>query len=421
MKIAVIGSGGREHAILWRLSRDNDRRELYALPGNGGTHKLATSVSVNTADTRQLIITVRNLSPDLVVVGPENPLADGIVDHLQEFRIPCFGPMKAAARLESSKAFAKQFMQECDIPTADFEIFTDFENLRKFMDGRDQQEKWVVKADGLAAGKGAFVCSSHEEVLRYSHALLIDGLLGSAGKTIVLEKRLEGREVSALFWCDGERFLPFPPAQDYKRALDNDQGANTGGMGSYCPAPHLTAELQDDVSQRIVAPLVRRLAELGTPYTGVLYVGLMLTASGPQVIEFNCRFGDPETQVILPVWGGNFAETMLACSEGGLSQVQSTVPPLTTAAVCVVLAAEGYPDPYKKEIPLHDIADTEHSVTYHAGTIRDGARLLSSGGRVLNAVGFGSDLSQARSRAYERAEQLKVAGLRYRSDIAVKT
>jgi phosphoribosylamine--glycine ligase len=419
LKIAVVGAGGREHCILWRLARDQDQHSLFALPGNGGTGGLARTVDVDVGNVSALHDALRSLRANLVVIGPETPLADGIADRLQSDGIPCFGPVAAAAQIEASKVFAKLLMREQAIPTADFEIFTDFALLERFVRSASYGNGWVVKADGLAAGKGAFVCTSLDDVLTSAHALLVDNALGGAGHTVILERKLKGREVSALFWCDGAQFEALPPAQDYKRAQDGDSGPNTGGMGSYCPAAHLTRSLQTVVADRIVRPVVRALADRGTPYRGILYVGLMLTDAGPQVIEFNCRFGDPETQVILPVWKGNLAERMLACSEGRLRsdlQVRSDEP---EAVVCVVLAAEGYPGGYEKGVALKDVPDSENAVTFHAGTRRSGSDLVSSGGRVLNAVGLGSTVAEARAHAYARVERIRVQGLRCRSDIAL--
>jgi phosphoribosylamine--glycine ligase len=420
LKIAVVGSGGREHCILWRLARDEDKHALFALPGNGGTGGLAQTVDVDIGNVSSLHDALRDIRADLVVIGPEAPLADGIADRLQRDGIPCFGPVGAAAQIEASKAFAKLLMREQAIPTAEFEIFDDFALLERFVRSAPYGDGWVVKADGLAAGKGAFVCASLDDVLTNAHALLVENALGAAGREAVLERRLKGREVSALFWCDGERFEALPPAQDYKRAEDGDAGPNTGGMGSYCPATHLTESLQSEVADRIVRPVLRALADRGASYRGVLYVGLMLTEAGPQVIEFNCRFGDPETQVILPVWKGNMAARLLSCCEGRLqpdAQARSGGP---QAAVCVVLAAEGYPGTYEKGIVLKDAPDSENAVTFHAGTRRSASGLVSSGGRVLNAVGLGSTVAEARAHAYAHVERIRVKGLRCRSDIALR-
>jgi phosphoribosylamine--glycine ligase len=419
VKIAVIGSGGREHAILWRLARDSETHELFALPGNGGTDRIARTVATDASSVPLLMDELRRLKPDLVVVGPEIPLAAGLADSLQEAGMACFGPTARAARIESSKVFAKQLMQRYGIPTADFQVFSDYRQVEAFVQSEPEDPGWVVKADGLAAGKGAYVCNGTADTLATAHALLVEGILGDSGRTIVLERKLIGREVSALYWCDGENCLPLPAAQDYKRAQDRDQGPNTGGMGSYSPATHLTPALAKEVEARIIIPTLRAMAMEGSLYRGILYAGLMLTANGPEVIEFNCRFGDPETQTILPVWDGDFAGTLLTCATGTL-KVPAQTPPLTRHAVCVVLAADGYPDRYRKSIPLTEMEDTDHAFTLHAGTARVNGQLVSTGGRVLNALGVGPTVKDARIRAYELAGRLLVAGLRYRTDIALQ-
>jgi phosphoribosylamine--glycine ligase len=418
LKIAVVGSGGREHAMLWRLSRDPGNPKLYALPGNGGTTRLAETIPVDSGNVAALRQALRSLSPDLAVIGPEGPLAAGLSDLLAEDGILCFGPSANAARIEASKVFAKRLMSTHGIPTAEFEVFDEYDALAKYMKQQPWNEGWVVKADGLAAGKGAYVCSSTDETLHTARDLLVEGTLGKAGATVVLERKLAGREVSALYLCDGERFVALPPAQDYKRAEDNDAGPNTGGMGSYCPAPQLTPKLREDVERKIIAPTLDALAMEGSTYRGVLYAGLMLTSAGPQVIEFNCRFGDPETQVILPLLKRNFGATLAGCAEGHLAQDNAGTMAASNAAVCVVLAAEGYPERYKKGIPLIEVADTERTFTFHAGTARENGRLSSTGGRVLNAIGLGDDVESARESAYELAERLRVPGLRFRRDIA---
>lgn len=418
MRIAVVGSGGREHAILWRLARDPHRHELIAVPGNGGTTELAHSVRPDGSTVDDLARCLAALRPELVIVGPEIPLAAGLADLLRERSISCFGPVRAAAQIEASKVFAKRFMRDHAIPTAPFEVFTDYAAVRAFLEAQPPAAQWVVKADGLAAGKGAFVCDDNDEVLAVARDLLAGGTLGDAGRTIVLERRLFGREVSALFLCDGERFVALPPAQDYKRAFDGDAGPNTGGMGSFCPARHLSPELAMLVAESIVRPVLSGLRDLGAPYRGVLYVGLMLTTDGPQVIEFNCRFGDPETQAILPVIGGDFSALLLQCATGALPASASAAIPATGAAVCVVIAAQNYPAAYPTGIPLSFVSDTDHAFTFHAGTSRKDGALRSSGGRVLNAVGIGPDIAAARRRAYALADELTVPGLRRRADIA---
>lgn len=418
MNIAVVGSGGREHAILRRLSQDVEHHQLFSVPGNGGTERLAQNIFSDVGNVPHLFEDLRRLQPDLVVVGPEGPLAGGLTDLLQDAGIPSFGPTARAARIESSKVFAKQLMQRYRVPTAEFQIFSDYKQLERFIKHEPEGNGWVVKADGLAAGKGAYVCADQAEVLSTAHALLVDGTLGDAGRTVVVERKLVGREVSALFFCDGETCLALPPAQDYKRALVGDQGPNTGGMGSFCPADHLTPALQKEVEARVIAPTLRAMAMEGSLYQGILYAGLMLTEDGPQVIEFNCRFGDPETQTILPVWEGDFAATLLMCTQGNLNSNGGRIQPVSRCAVCVVLAADGYPDRYKKGIPISEVDDAEQAFTLHAGTVRVDGRLVSNGGRVLNAVGTGSTKDEARQHAIRLAERLLVPGLRFRSDIA---
>jgi phosphoribosylamine---glycine ligase len=419
MKIVVIGSGGREHALLWKLSKNKAVSELIALPGNGGTASIARNLIPASNTTEGLVDEIRNLNPDLVVVGPEQPLANGITDLLEKANVLSFGPSARAARIESSKVFSKELMRKYGIPTADFEIFEDFEMLAGYIHEHPRLNGRVVKADGLAAGKGAFVCANDDEAISISRKLLKEGVLGEAGKRVVLEEKLIGTEASAHFWCDGERFAPLPVARDYKRALDGDAGPNTGGMGTLCPAGHVSPKILDEVSRTIVSPTLRAMTDEGCPYRGVLYVGLMLTDNGPQVIEYNCRFGDPETQVMLPVLEGDIVETMIACAQGKL--IPQTATSSSSTAVCVVLAAEGYPGSYRKGIELKEIANTDKRFTFHAGTQIINGRLISSGGRVLNAVGRGETMEAARANAYLLANQLLVPGLRFRSDIAADT
>lgn len=418
MKVAVIGSGGREHALIWKLHRHPLVKQIYALPGNGGTAAISEPVPVRADDIADLHRAILTISPDLVVVGPEVALARGISDALQRDNISCFGPTARAARIESSKVFAKQLLAKHNVPTAAFRVFDSFDDLKAYVLREPKPSDWVVKADGLAAGKGAYVCSSLEEVLEAARALLVEQVLGEAGRTLVLERKLIGREASALYWCDGEHFVPLPAAQDYKRAFDGEAGPNTGGMGSFAPAPHLTPALCAEVGARIIEPTLRALANEDSPFKGILYAGLMLTADGPQVIEFNCRFGDPETQVIMPVWPGDIIKTMFACINGDLNE--HAVPSLAEQhAVCVVLAASGYPGSYAKDIALRFVPDSSTAITFHAGTATHDGQVRSTGGRVLNAVGVGDSMAAARASAYQLAEQLDVPGLFFRKDIAL--
>ncbi|MFH1009800.1 MAG: phosphoribosylamine--glycine ligase [bacterium] len=416
MKILLIGSGGREHALAWKLKQDGVT-EIVAAPGNAGIAQIARCEQVASEDLAGIVDLAKREKPDLVVVGPEVPLAMGLADKLADEKIPVFGPAAKAARIESSKVFAKELMAQEGIPTADFRAIDDYSQLSQFLRGEGKGRPWVIKADGLAAGKGSIVCPDSYKAQFWGHEMLVRGRFGEAGKRVILEEKLEGREASVLFLCDGENSLPLPIAQDYKRAEDGDQGKNTGGMGSFAPAKHVTPELLAEVEQRIVAPVLSALRREGSPFCGVLYVGLMLTTEGPKVIEFNCRFGDPETQVILPVWPGNLTEALIACTEGRIRDVQKPEP--KGAAVCVVLAAEGYPDDYEKGIrlrlPSKEIGD---ALVFHAGTQVAEHGIVSSGGRVLNAVGLGPDIARASAKAYALAESLKVRGLRYRRDIA---
>lgn len=416
MRIVVIGSGGREHALIWKFSRSGYAPKIYAMPGNVGMKPLCELVPVGNSNAAMLE-KILEIGPDLVVIGPEQPLANGLSEQIERKGIRCFGPTSGAAQVESSKVFAKNLMRANGIPTAAFEVFSDFYALSEFVQDQPRDSGRVIKADGLAAGKGAFVCDSDDQVLEIAHRLLVDHALGAAGARVVVEDRLEGREASMHFLCDGERFVALPTAQDYKRAYDQDQGSNTGGMGTFCPAGHVSDDLTRDVGQRIVAPTLGALAVSGTPYRGLLYVGIMLTAEGPQVIEFNCRFGDPETQVMMPCLEYDPIDAMIACVDGTLvpSQYERKA---VGAAVCVVLCADGYPDHYEKGIQLTAPACNGQQLLFSAGTTLLDGKWVSNGGRVLNAVGLGVSLSEARRQAYELAERARVPGLRFRGDIA---
>lgn len=416
MRILLIGSGGREHVLAWKLKQDG-AGEIVAAPGNAGIAQMARCEPVAAEDLPALVDLAKRERVDLVVVGPEAPLAMGLADQLAAEGIPVFGPTEKAARIESSKVFAKELMARENIPTAAFQVFDDFSAMRQFLRGEGKGRPWVVKADGLAAGKGSIVCPDAYKAQFWGHEMLVQGRFGEAGKRVVLEEKLEGREASILFLCDGEDFLALPIAQDYKRAEDGDLGKNTGGMGAFAPSAHVTPEVLSQVETGIVEPTLATLQRQATRFCGVLYVGLMLTADGPKVVEFNCRFGDPESQVILPIWSGNLAQHLLACVEGRLANVAR--PESTGAAACVVLAAEGYPDAYERGVRLRfPRQEMDRSLIFHAGTREGDGGIVSAGGRVLNAVGLGDDIAQARKRAYALAQALKVRGLRYRQDIA---
>lgn len=415
MKIAVVGSGGREHAILKKLSLDSPAAELLAFPGNGGTSELARNVLCDVTRVDALASALEHEAVDLVIVGPEIPLALGLVNRCRDLGIHCFGPTAAGARLESSKIFAKEVMTSAGVPTASYRVFEGFAEVQDYV--KANPGPCVVKADGLAAGKGAFVCDTGLGALAVAERLLIKGELGAAGRRLLLEERLYGEEVSCMYFCDGEHFRALPVARDYKRALDHDRGDNTGGMGSVCPSRQWNAVYAEEVERRIIGPVLRNMAGRGAPYRGILYAGLMLTDQGPYVIEFNCRLGDPETQTILPVWQGNFLEHALACLDQRLDQVP--VAESVGYAVCVVLAANGYPATHQSgiEIKLSEKFTNDRGHVLHAGTMVIDGQCVSTGGRVLNAIGIGASPEVARANAYDLAKWLKVPGLRFREDI----
>ncbi len=427
MRILVIGSGGREHALAWKLAESPRVTDVFVAPGNGGTvgGKLANA-PVAADDIFELVAFAQKNAIDLAVVGPEAPLAAGIVDAFQVAGVRAFGPVQAAAQLEASKVFAKQFMIEEGIPTAPAGIFTDYEAALAYL--RQLDEPVVVKADGLAAGKGVLVCDTRAEAEAALKQIMVDRAFGAAGDKALIETRLDGEEASLLAFCDGTTVAPMLPARDYKRALDGDGGLNTGGMGGYCPAPHLTPELVDEVMRRVLQPAVNGMRRRGAPYVGVLYAGLMLTKAGPRVLEFNCRFGDPETQLLMPLLDTDLVDIMLACIEGRLASAPIAWKPLTS--VGIVLASGGYPGDYAKGKRISESANQRIGesanqrisgdvIVFHAGTQVKEDRLVTSGGRVLAVVAAAPTLGEARERAYEGVKQVHFEGMHYRTDIAL--
>lgn len=418
MRVAVIGRGGREHALVRALTASPRVRDVLALPGNDGIR--ADGVECLEADPMDVAAVagiLRQRKVDLVVVGPEAPLVAGLADGLEAVDIAVFGPRREAARIEGSKAFAKGFMERHHIPTAAGHVFDDPAAAEAFV--RRHPGAWVVKADGLAAGKGVVVCSDTDEALAAIDRLMRQRQLGDAGARVVVEERLEGQELSVLAVTDGQRVELLEPARDYKRLGDGDTGPNTGGMGTYSPVPDVDAALLDEVRRRILEPAVGGMAEEGYPYRGVLYAGLMLTSHGPRVLEFNCRWGDPEAQVIVPRLATDLAEVCWAAATGQLDRVTLTWRP--EAAVCVVVAAAGYPgqpavgDPIQG---LDEAAAVPGVHVDHAGTRRVAGRWVTAGGRVVAVTALGRDLAEARRRAYEAADLVKFAGRQLRRDIA---
>jgi len=406
----VVGSGGREHALAWRLAQGGGI-QIYATPGNPGIASLATCLPVAQTDVAALASAAADLGIGLTVVGPEAPLAAGLADAFAAQGLKVFGPSAAAAQIEASKAFAKSLMRRWQIPTADFKAFDDSSDAISYV--RRSSGRVVVKADGLAAGKGVVVARTAAEAETAVADFMVRRVHGPAGARVVIEECLDGEEASVLALVCGERVWPLVPVQDYKRAGDGDNGPNTGGMGAIAPAP-LPGGLMGQVIDQILEPVAAAMAREGRPYTGVLYAGIMVTADGPKVLEFNCRFGDPEAQVILPLLQGSFADILLDVVDG-------RTPPLrwsTGAAACVVLASGGYPGHYRTGFPIAGLEQVPQDIrVFHAGTAVADARLVTAGGRVFNAVGLGPTLEGAVSRAYAGVAPILFDGMQYRSDI----
>jgi len=420
MRILVIGSGAREHALLWTLRRSERVTALYAAPGNGGTAALATSVAIPVDDHEALARFAAAGKIDLTVVGPEAPLVAGLADGFHERGLSVFGPAADGARIEGSKAWAKQFFERHGIPSAPFRVFDSAGEARDHVASR--RAPMVVKADGLAAGKGVVVASTRAEALDAVDAMLVRREFGRAGESIVIEDCLDGEELSIHAITDGERTVLLPPAQDHKRLLDGDRGPNTGGMGAYAPAPLATPALIETIQASIIAPALRGFLAEGIRYRGVLYFGLMITAQGPQVLEVNCRFGDPETQVILPLLQGDLAALLAAASSSSLVGIPHATRP--GAALCVVLASEGYPGPHRSGVPVTGLdraAALDGVTVFHAGTRRVSRdQVLTSGGRVLGVTAVADDLARAATRAYQAASLISFPGMIYRRDIGTR-
>ncbi|MDX9828936.1 MAG: phosphoribosylamine--glycine ligase [Anaerolineae bacterium] len=412
----VVGSGGREHALAWALSRSPRVEAVFLAPGNGSTQALATNVAVDAGDVAGLVAVARRERIDLTVVGPEAPLVTGLVDALHAAGLRAFGPVAAAARLEGSKAFAKRFMIEEGIPTGVGAIFDDHGAARAYL--ARHPEPVVVKASGLAAGKGVMVCATRDEAEEALRRIMVERAFGAAGDEVLVEECLAGEEASLLAFSDGRTVVPMLPARDYKRAGEGDRGPNTGGMGCYAPSPHLPPALVDEVLARVLQPAVDAMRRRGTPYVGVLYAGLMLTGAGPRVLEFNCRFGDPETQVLLPLLETDLAEILLACVEGRLHAVD--VRWKEAHAVTVVMAARGYPGAYERGQAIagvDDAAAVEGAVVFGAGTASVDGRLVTNGGRILAVTAVAPDHAAARERAYRAVDRIDFAGAQLRRDI----
>jgi phosphoribosylamine---glycine ligase len=416
MRVLLVGSGGREHALAWSLARSPLLGELHAAPGNPGIGTLARLHPVPVSDLEGLTRLAVEIDADLVVVGPEAPLVAGLVDRLSAAGVAAFGPTAAAARLEGSKAFAKSVMDAAGVPTARFTVCDTVAAAHAAIAEADGDV--VVKADGLAAGKGVVVCASTAEAHAAVAAALVDARFGSAGRRVLIEERLEGPELSLLALCDGEHVLPLAPARDYKRVGDGDLGPNTGGMGSISPVPDVGDDVVADIVARVHRPVINELARRGTPYRGCLYAGLILTDDGPRVIEFNARFGDPETQAILPRTAGDTLALLARATGSSLAGCE--IEAGEAACVSVVVAARGYPDAPELGDPIDgvDAAEEVEGVTvFHAGTTAGPSGLATSGGRILNVTAVGPDFETARRRAYAGVDRIRIDGSHHRSDI----
>ena len=423
MNILVVGSGGREHALCWKLKQSPTVTRLLCAPGNAGIEQVAEMVPVKANDLDGLLRLAKKEHIDLTVVGPEQSLALGIVDLFEANGLAIFGPNQSAARLESSKVFAKDFMVRNSIPTARHQSFahTDAEKARQYIESLPTPI--VVKADGLAAGKGVTICASRQEAIMAVRTMMEDKAFGIAGEKVVIEEYMTGEEASFLAITDGIHVFPLAPAQDHKRILDGDRGKNTGGMGAYAPAPVMNKTVVDRVMREIVLPTIQGMHSEGIPFRGCLYVGLMITAVGPKVVEYNCRFGDPETQVIIPLIDGDLAQILLSAATGKLASVM--VHQHTASAVCVVMASQGYPDEYevgKKILGLDKVRAEDGVVVFHAGTKKSANAILTSGGRVLGvtAIGYDHELEETIRTAYGAIDKITFDGAYYRRDIGAK-
>jgi len=419
MNVLIIGSGGREHTFAWKIAQSHDVERIYCVPGNAGMAQIAECIKINTKDLDALAEFAKSKSIDLTVVGPEAPLADGLVDTFSRHGLQAFGPSKAAAEIEASKAFSKEFMAKYNIPTAEYQIFDDAKNAQEYI--KEIGAPIVVKASGLAAGKGVIVCQAVEEALEAVKTIMVERKFGDSGDKVVIEECLVGEEASFIVLTDGEDILPLVTSQDHKPVYDDDKGSNTGGMGAYSPAPVITPDLRDKIMETIVEPTVKGMANEGREYKGFLYVGLMISDGIAKVLEFNCRLGDPEAQVILPRLKSDLVKPLLACIQGTIGQVDLEWRP--EPAVCVVMASGGYPVKYEKgkEIKgLDEASQFEDVIVFHAGTAEDNGKIITNGGRVLGVTALDKDISLTIKRAYKAVDKISFEKAHFRTDIGKK-
>jgi phosphoribosylamine--glycine ligase len=419
MNVLLIGSGGREHAIAWKLTQSNNLDKLYIAPGNPGTAQCGRNIPISSDDTDKLLEFARQNRVELVVVGPEDPLAAGLVDKFEAAGIKAFGPSAKAAQLEADKAFAKQLMRSSSVSTAESRTFDRFEDAKAYIASRD--EPVVIKAAGLAKGKGVFVCDDPADGILAAEKVMCDKIFGPAGDKIIVEDKLLGEEASILAFVDSRNIYIMESSQDHKAIGDGDTGPNTGGMGAYSPAPVVTEDLMNQITREILVPTVDGMNRSGAPYKGVLYAGVMLTAGGPRVLEFNVRFGDPETQPILMRLKSDLLEVLLAVCDGTLDEVNLEWDP--RPAVCVVMASGGYPDEYqkgKKITGLQEAGKLDDVMVFHAGTRQQDGEIVTSGGRVLGVTALGRTIAEAKEKAYQAVDRIHFDGVYFRRDIADK-
>lgn len=422
MNVAVIGSGGREHALAYKISQSESLTKLFIIPGNPGTENLGQNKSLDMKDHKNLIEFCNSEQIDLVVIGPEQPLVDGLADSLRGAGIKVFGPDQSAAAIEGDKSFSKSLMEKYNIPTAAFKVFkkNDYNNAITYLD--DINYPTVIKASGLAAGKGVLICSNKEEAVKAIDDMFQNSVFGESGHEIVIEEFMEGLEVSIFAVTDGEDYVILPSSQDHKRAFDNDEGKNTGGMGAYAPAPLVTGSLLREIESQIISPTLKALDDSGAKYNGCLYAGLMITKEGPKVVEFNCRFGDPEAQVVLPIVEGDFLKLLYTAAAGKIDK--TCISHSGACGVCIIAASGGYPDSYEKGKEITGLEDIDYSETivFHAGTKRVNNKIVTSGGRVigLTSIDKTGNIKACKQKAYDELSKINFEGMQYRKDISDK-
>lgn len=416
MKILIVGGGGREHAIIWKLRQNEKIKEIHCAPGNGGISEIATCVPISATDINRILDYAKKELFDLVIVAPDDPLYMGLVDKLQEAGIRAFGPTQKGAEIEGSKVYAKELMKKYGIPTAEYEVFTNYDDACCYV--KTCKLPTVVKADGLALGKGVIICNTADEAIQALTDIMVSKQFGDAGNRVVIEEYIEGPEVSVLSFCDGKTILPMASAQDHKRVFDGDNGPNTGGMGTFSPSPKYSGELKREIEETIIQRTLYALNQEGREFKGIIFFGLMLTKDGPKLLEYNARFGDPEAQVVLPRMKNDLLSVIDAVIDGNLEDIDLVWE--DDSAVCVVMASGGYPGKYDKSIAINGLEDIEDALIFHAGTAKDSSAVVTNGGRVLGVTSLGRDIQHARKKAYSEVAKIQFQGAHYRKDIGIK-